>query len=619
LLKRRYPIGAEVTKDGVFFRVWAPKRRHVSVVIEGGGEHALAPEGGGYFSGMIARAPGGTRYRFRLDQGKTLYPDPASRFQPDGPHGPSEIVEPFTFRWSDAGWAGVKLEGQILYEMHIGTFTPEGTWAAAAAKLPLLKDIGVTVLEMMPVNEFPGEFGWGYDGVDLFAPTRLYGAPDDLRRFVDAAHGLGMGVLLDVVYNHLGPDGNYLACFSDGYQTDRYKGEWGNPINFDGPDSGPVREFFAANAAYWIDEFHFDGLRIDATQSMFDASDEHVLANIVRAARDAAGERSIMIVGENEPQHTKLVRAPAQDGYGLDALWNDDLHHSAMVALTGRNEAYYEDHEGAPQEFIAAAKYGYLFQGQFYAHQGKRRGTPGLDLSPAAFVIFIQNHDQVANSARGLRFHQLTSPGRARAMTALMLLMPGTPMLFQGQEFWASTPFLYFADHKPELAELVAKGRHEFVAQFPSAASAPMRERLANPKARETFELCKLHWSERERHAEVVALHRDLLRLRREDPVFAQQRRGALDGTLLGPEAFLLRFFGEGGQDRLLLVNLGRDLERRSIPDPLAAPPEGRGWRLIWSSEHPAYGGGGTPQIEAKERWRLPGQAAVVLAATPAP
>ncbi|MDF3061343.1 MAG: treZ [Microvirga sp.] len=294
MLKRRYPIGAEVTKDGVFFRVWAPKRRHVSVVIEGGGEHALAPEGGGYFSGTIARAPAGTRYRFRLDQGKTLYPDPASRFQPDGPHGPSEIVDPFTFRWSDAGWAGVKLEGQILYEMHIGTFTPEGTWAAAAAKLPLLKDIGVTVLEMMPVNEFPGEFGWGYDGVDLFAPTRLYGAPDDLRRFVDAAHGLGMGVLLDVVYNHLGPDGNYLACFSDGYQTDRYKGEWGNPINFDGPDSGPVREFFAANAAYWIDEFHFDGLRIDATQSMFDASDEHVLANIVRAARDAAGERSIM-------------------------------------------------------------------------------------------------------------------------------------------------------------------------------------------------------------------------------------------------------------------------------------------------------------------------------------
>ena len=381
MLKRRYPIGAEVTEDGVFFRVWAPKRRHVSVVIEGGGEHALAPEGGGYFSGTIARAPAGTRYRFRLDQGKTLYPDPASRFQPDGPHGPSEIVDPFTFRWSDAGWAGVKLEGQILYEMHIGTFTPEGTWAAAAAKLPLLKDIGVTVLEMMPVNEFPGEFGWGYDGVDLFAPTRLYGAPDDLRRFVDAAHGLGMGVLLDVVYNHLGPDGNYLACFSDGYQTDRYKGEWGNPINFDGPDSGPVREFFVANAAYWIDEFHFDGLRIDATQSMFDASDEHVLANIVRAARDAAGERSIMIVGENEPQHTKLVRAPAQDGYGLDALWNDDLHHSAMVALTGRNEAYYEDHEGAPQEFIAAAKYGYLFQGQFYAHQGKRRGTPGLDLS----------------------------------------------------------------------------------------------------------------------------------------------------------------------------------------------------------------------------------------------
>jgi maltooligosyltrehalose trehalohydrolase len=469
------------------------------------------------------------------------------------------------------------------------------------------------------VNEFAGEFGWGYDGVDLFAPTRLYGTPDDLRRFIDAAHALGIRVILDVVYNHLGPDGNYSACFSDDYVTDRYQGEWGKPINFDGPNAGPVREFFIANAAYWIDEFHFDGLRIDATQSLFDSSDEHILAAITRAARNAAGERSIIIVGENEPQHTKLLRPPARGGYGLDALWNDDLHHSAMVALTGRNEAYYEDHEGAPQEFIAAAKYGYLFQGQFYAHQGKRRGTPGLDLPPTAFVTFIQNHDQIANSARGLRFHRLTSPGRARAMTALMLLIPGTPMLFQGQEFQASTPFLYFADHEPDLAELVRKGRHEFVTQFPSVASPAMRERLAEPKARATFEACKLDWTEFERHGETVALHRDLLRLRRDDPVFAQQRRGALDGAVLGPEAFALRFFGVEGDDRLLLVNLGRDLERRSIPDPLVAPPEGRAWRLLWSSEDPTYGGGGTPPVETRERWRLPGHAAVAFAAAPAP
>jgi maltooligosyltrehalose trehalohydrolase len=509
----------------------------------------------------------------------------------------------------------VSLKGQVLYELHVGTFTPEGTWAAAADKLPLLKDVGVTVVEMMPVNEFPGRFGWGYDGVDLFAPTRLYGAPDDLRRFIDAAHGLGLGVILDVVYNHLGPDGNYLACFAKDYFSDRYENEWGEAINFDGDNAGPVRVFFIANAAYWIDEFHFDGLRLDATQSIFDASGAHVIAEMARAARAAAGGRSILMIGENEPQHTRLVRPPGCGGHGLDALWNDDFHHSAMVALTGRNEAYYEDHEGAPQEFIAAAKYGYLFQGQFYAHQGKRRGTPGFDLSPAAFVAFTQNHDQVANSAGGLRLHQLTSPGRLRAMTALMLLMPCTPMLFQGQEFAASTPFLYFADHKPDLARLVREGRNEFVSQFPSIASEPMRRRLADPSAAATFEACKLDWSEFGGHKEAVALHRHLLRLRREDPVFSRQERGGVDGAVLGPEAFVLRFFGVGGDDRLLFVNLGRDLNRRSIPDPLVAPPEGRAWRLLWSSEHPDYGGAGTPDPETRERWRIPGHAAVVLAA----
>jgi maltooligosyltrehalose trehalohydrolase len=615
-MQRRYPIGAEVTREGATFRVWAPKRRRVSAVIEGGGEHPLRTEADGYFSGIVAEAAPGTRYRFRLDDDQTLYPDPGSRFQPDGPHGPSQIVDPAAYAWKDQGWIGASLKGQVVYEFHVGTFTPEGTWAAAEAKLPLLKDIGITLLEMMPVNDFPGRFGWGYDGVNLFAPTRLYGEPDDLRRFIDAAHGQGIGVILDVVYNHLGPAGNYLACFADAYFTDHYENEWGEAINFDGDDAAPVRDFFIANAAYWIDEFHFDGLRLDATQSMFDASQDHVIAAMSRAARQAAGNRSIVIIGENEPQHTKLVRLPERGGYGLDALWNDDFHHSAMVALTGRNEAYYEDHEGAPQEFIAAAKYGYLFQGQFYAHQGKRRGRPGFDVPPAAYVTFVQNHDQIANSASGLRLHELTSPGRLRAMTALLLLMPGTPMLFQGQEFAASAPFFYFADHKPDLATLVRKGRHEFVSQFPSIASDEMRERLADPGAAATFAACKLDWSGFEKHREIVALHRDLLRLRREDPVFSRQLRGGVDGAVLGPEAFALRFFGEDGDDRLLLVNFGRDLNRRSIPDPLVAPPEHRTWCLLWSSEHPDYGGGGTPVIEVKEGWRIPGHAAVALAAT---
>jgi maltooligosyltrehalose trehalohydrolase len=525
------------------------------------------------------------------------------------------VTDPNAYAWTDASWTGVRIEGQVIYEMHVGTFTAEGTWAAAAQKLPFLREVGITLIEMMPVNDFPGRFGWGYDGVGMFAPTRLYGTPHDLRAFVDAAHAQGIGVILDVVYNHLGPDGNYLSFFSDSYFTDRYDNEWGAALNFDGPGSAGTREFFITNAAYWIDEFHFDGLRIDATQSIFDQSGDHVIAAIARATRRAAGRRDIVLIGENEPQQTRLVRPPAQGGYGLDALWNDDLHHSAMVALTGRNEAYYQDHQGAPQEFISAAKYGYLFQGQFYAHQSKRRGTPGLDLPPASMVTFIQNHDQIANTGFGLRVQQMTSPGLARAMTALILLMPGTPMLFQGQEFWASTPFYYFADHESGLAALVRKGREEFLSQFPSMTASEMLSSLPDPSAPEAFERCKLDWAEAERNAPVVALHRDLLKIRREDEVFASQARGRLDGAVLGREAFILRFFGESGDDRLMLVNLGTDLNRPSLPEPLLAPPDERMWRMLWSSERPAYGGSGTPEIETDAGWHIPGHMTVVLTA----
>jgi maltooligosyltrehalose trehalohydrolase len=609
-------IGARIDPGGVAFRVWAPGRDRVAVVIQGGREIALDRDKKGYFTGFAEGIGAGIRYRYRLDRDERLYPDPASRFQPDGPHEPSCVVDPNAYEWQDGDWPGLSIEGQVIYEMHVGTFTPEGTWAAATDKLPFLKEVGITCIEMMPVCEFPGRFGWGYDGVNLFAPTRLYGEPDDLKRFIDAAHGIGVGVILDVVYNHLGPDGNYLACFAPEYFTDKYKNEWGEAINFDGDGSAEVRAFFIANAAYWVGEYHFDGLRLDATQSIFDASSEHVIVALSRAAREAAGRRSIILIAENEPQHTELVRRPEEGGYGLDALWNDDFHHSALAALTGRNEAYYEDHAGEPQEFVSAAKYGYLFQGQIYAHQDKRRGKPGLDLPPAAFVTFIQNHDQIANSGTGRRCHFLTSSARMRAMTALMLLIPGTPMLFQGQEFWASTPFFYFADHKPELAELVRRGRTEFLSQFPSIADDPdLRRAVAIPDDPITFESCRLDWSEVALHGEAVALHRDLLALRREDPVFGRQRTGGLDGAVLGRDAFVLRFFGEEGDDRLLLVNFGRDLARRSLPEPLVAPPLGRRWRMSWSSESPVYGGSGTPTVERDAGWRLPAESAVVMSA----
>ncbi|MFL6195325.1 MAG: malto-oligosyltrehalose trehalohydrolase [Thermoanaerobaculia bacterium] len=614
------PIGAEAVPEGVHFRVWAPARKRVEVVFEEAAgewpvEFELTPEGGGYFSGLVPGAGAGALYKLRLDGGDA-FPDPASRFQPDGPHGPSQVVDPATFEWTDGDWRGVTREGMVIYEMHIGTFTPEGTWEAAAGRLAELAELGVTVLEVMPVAEFPGRFGWGYDGVDLFAPYHHYGAPDGFRRFVDRAHALGLSVILDVVYNHLGPDGNYLKQFSPDYFTGRYQNDWGEAINFDGERSGPVREFFIANAGYWIDEFHLDGLRLDATQDVKDASEEHVLAAVARRAREAAGGKRIFLVAENEPQETDLVRPPEEGGRGLDALWNDDFHHSAYVALTGHNEAYYKDYRGLPQELISLAKYGYLYQGQRYSWQEGRRGTSGLDLPKSAFVNFLQNHDQVSNSARGERSHKLGAPGLHRALTTLLVLSPGTPMLFQGQEFCASSPFLYFADHNPELAAAVRKGRLEFLAQFPSLAVPETQSGVPDPESVETFERCKLDLAERERHAACYALHRDLLRLRREDPVFRSP--GWLDGAVLGPEAFLLRYFADDAGDRLLLVNLGLDLDLEPVPEPLLAPLKGFRWKMRWSSEEPRYGGNGAPPPEDEEGcWRLPGQAAVVMGLEP--
>lgn len=631
-MRRRSPVGAEVVPEGVHFRVWAPKRECVEVVFEDAALEriSLEKDSDGYFAGIAAGIGAAAQYRFRLDGGPRLFPDPASRFQPQGPHGPSQVVDATDFIWNDASWPGARLPGQVIYEMHIGTFTPEGTWAAAAQQLPELASAGITLIEMMPIAEFAGKFGWGYDGVNLFAPTHLYGGPDDLRRFIDRAHACGLAVILDVVYNHFGPDGNYITEFSPGYVTSKYKNEWGEAINFDGENSAPVREFFCGNAAYWISDFHFDGLRLDATQQMFDDSEVNILTEIGRAARAAAGKRSILLVAENEPQHTSLVRPVQRGGFGLDALWNDDFHHSAVVALTGHNDAYYGDHAGRAQEFVSAAKYGYLFQGQTYRWQQQRRGTPTFDLPAAAFVNFIENHDQVANSATGARVHQLTSPGRFRAMTALLILMPGTPMLFQGQEFSASSPFLYFADHKPELAAMVKKGRAEFLQQFRNVGTPEIQERLPDPSDRKIFESCKLDFSERATHAAAYLLHRDLLRLRREDPLLRNSDRHAVDGAVINDHCFVLRYFGENYDDRLLVVNFGRDFHLRRAPEPLLAPPSepqcphgtngpcvNRKWTLLWSSEDPRYGGAGTAAVDTADGWRIPGEAAVVFATAP--
>jgi maltooligosyltrehalose trehalohydrolase len=618
---RRYPIGAElIGANETHFRVWAPKAQRIDVGLEDSAEknanrtfHPLACEDGGYFSG-VARAAAGSLYRFRVNNAVHFHPDPASRFQPHGPHGPSQVVDPTQFQWTDSEWPGVKLKGQIIYEIHSGTFTSEGTWRSAAEQLTELKRIGISVIEMMPIADFPGKFGWGYDGVDLFAPTRLYGTPDDLRYFVNRAHTVGLAVILDIVYNHFGPDGNYLGVYSDDYLRRGKANDWGDSINFDGPNSAPVREFFITNGRYWIEEFHFDGFRFDATESILDRSEEHILGAIGRAARSAADKRSIILVAENERQEEKLIRPRSQGGDDLDGVWNDDLHHSACVALTGRREAYYTDYLGAPQEFISAAKYGYLFQGQPYSWQQAPRGTLVLGAPPEAFVAFVENHDQVSNTLAGQRVRFETSPGRYRAMTTLLLLGPWTPLLFQGQEFGASTPFLYFSDvGDDQLRDAVRRGRFEFLSQFPSLASPETQKHLPMPSDPDSFTRCKLDFSERKKNKQLYDLHVDLMRLRREDSRLREQRIRGVDGAVLGPRSFVLRYFSEGNDDRLLLVNFGEAQLLEPMPEPLLAPPVGFEWAALWSSESERYGGPGAVALPTQDSWTLPAEAAVVL------
>jgi maltooligosyltrehalose trehalohydrolase len=575
---------------------------------------ALTAEGDGWYSGFAQEAVAGDLYTLRLDGG-AAYPDPASRFQPFGPHGPSQIIDPASFAWSDAGWSGLRLEGMVLYELHIGTFTHEGTWWAAALRLGELAELGINALEVMPVAEFAGRHGWGYDGVDLFAPYHEYGTPDDMRRFVARAHHLGIGVILDVNYNHFGPDGAHHRQFADAYfHPSRAANEWGEALNFDGPGCEPVREFFKANAGYWIDEFHLDGLRLDATQAIQDDSPEHIIAAIARCARKAAGNRPIVLIGENEPQEVSQIEPIERGGHGLDALWNDDFHHAAIVALTGRAEAYYRDYAGTPQELISAVRWGYLFQGQFSHWQQRPRGTPVPHVTAARFINYLENHDQVANTALGRRLAGIADAAALRALIALWLLAPQTPMLFQGQESGSTGPFHYFGDFPGETGRKMAQGRRDQESQFPSMTSPDASTWVPDPMARETFLASKLT-DDRQPGARLMrSLFGDLIRLRRDDPIFRAQRADRIHGAVIGPHALALRYQGEGNDCRLVVTNLGRDRYNAIGVEPLMAPPSGTAWRLLLASEHPRYGGRGVPPIDPWQPWRISGHATLVLA-----
>jgi maltooligosyltrehalose trehalohydrolase len=482
----RPTLGAVVHGEGTTFTVWAPGVRRLELVIDpdrGPDSHFKSPlalERGedGVFSACVTGLGAGRRYRYRLDSSRLL-PDPASRYQPEGVHGPSEVVDPGAFQWTDEQWGGVDDRELVIYELHVGTFTPEGTFAGVEARLDHLASLGVTALELMPVAEFAGRWNWGYDGVDLFAPSHRYGTPDDLRCLVDAAHARGLGVILDVVYNHLGPDGAYVSSFSPYYFNGRHKSPWGDAVNLDGPHSERVRAFFVENALHWIHEYHLDGLRLDATHALQDDSEVHFLAELALRVDERAGDRCIVLVAEDERNLDRLVRPPAHGGFGLDAVWSDDFHHHLRRHLAGDAHGYFRCFSGQTGDIATTIRRGWFFVGRG-GGECESRGTDPSGIPLHRFVFCLQNHDQVGNRAFGDRLHHQVDLAAYRAAAALLLCAPETPLLFMGQEWAASSPFLYFTDHEPELGSKVTEGRRSEFSAFPAFADPTGHPRAAD-------------------------------------------------------------------------------------------------------------------------------------------
>jgi len=586
-------LGATITPDGTRFTVWAPKAQLVEVEFHASGErdyYRLEQDRDGLHSGVVPGIGAGARYCYRLD-GRDSYPDPASRFQPEGVHGPSEVIDPQAFTWTDGDWPGLAMDGLVIYELHVGTYTPVGTFEALIAELPELKRLGVTAIELMPVADFPGRRNWGYDGVDIFAPSRAYGCPDDLRRLVDAAHGAGLGVILDVVYNHFGPDGNYLRQFSDDYFTDRHRTPWGEAINYDGPNSRFVRDFVVANARYWIREYHFDGLRLDATDTIADDSSTHILAELSERVRDATN-RNIVLIAEEARNDVETVRPRERGGRGMDAVWADDFHHELRVYLTGARENYYAHYAGSMEEIARAIKEGFIYQGQKSLSTGRPRGSKVTDEPVSAFVFNIQNHDQVGNRPFGERLHHEIDAGRYAVASTLLLFAPEPPLLFMGQEFGASTPFLFFTDHNPELGRLVTEGRRGEFSGFRAFADENLRESIPDPQAESTFLSSKLKLRERRTNAGMYALYRALLELRRGDPVLSVSDRTTVDAEALGAQAIAVRRW-QGDDHRVLIANFGAATSLPISETPVLRDlPEGR-ISLVLSTSNRRFGGSG--------------------------
>jgi len=506
----------------------------------------MTPESGGFYSVLDAGGKPGDLYKYRFGTSNP-FPDPATRYQPAGVHGPSMVVEN-NFRWSDDAWSPANLRDLAIYELHIGTFTPDGTFEAAAEKLRHIAETGFNAIEIMPVADFPGERNWGYDGVCLYAPARIYGTPDDFRSLINAAHQAGLTVILDVVYNHLGPDGNYLGAFHPGYFHPTHKTPWGSAFDFERPS---VRDFFVQNIAYWMDEFHVDGFRLDATHAIVDSSDVHVLTEIAKLARERGG----FVIAEDDRNDPQLVTDTDDGGMGLDGCWADDFHHVVNVMLTGNRDAYFKNYDGTIEELVTTLEKGWLFTGQVQRTSGRNRGGDPSSLRPEQFVYCISNHDQVGNRAFGERLSHVVSPAAYRAASALLLFAPYTPMAFMGQEWAATTPFQFFTDHNHELGQKIIAGRRREFSEFAGFRDPEVREKIPSPQARETFERSKLNWADlqSDENARVLNLYRACLKLRSGIPTLRDRSRANWRVVTAGDKVVLL-IYGTKSADRAIVA-----------------------------------------------------------------
>ncbi|MBN1238990.1 MAG: malto-oligosyltrehalose trehalohydrolase [Gammaproteobacteria bacterium] len=615
------PFGTEIMDQGVRFAIWAPAAAQVELHIEGRGDRTMLAQEDGFHVCLATDAAAGDRYAFSFGDDPLRVPDPASRFNPIDVHGASEVVDPHAFDWND-DWAGRPWREPVFYELHIGAFTPQGTYAGIEDKLDHLAGLGVTAIELMPIAEGPGRHNWGYDGALPFAPKAAYGRPEDLKRLVQAAHRRGLMVFLDVVYNHFGPEGNYLPLFAPQFFTDRHETPWGKAINFDGPDSRQVRRFFTDNALYWLGEYHFDGLRLDAVHAIIDDSDPSFLRELAEAVQrleDSSGRPRHLVLenGDNVARYLERERG-ARPPRSYVAQWNDDFHHCLHVLLTGESAGYYEDYDRPGERLLRCLTEGFAYQGEPSRHAGGRaRGEPSAGLPPEAFVNFLQNHDQVGNRPYGDRLWMLADANAMRAAETLLLLLPTPILLFMGDEFHAPNCFPFFSDFGPELAQAVTEGRRrEFAHFFANAADV---ERIPDPNDEATVEIARLDWAAAGRPdgAAVLERYRQQLALRRERLV---PRLPASNprGHMLADAALTVTWSLADGSELALTANLsdrpaprgdaprGEPLCSSGAADAPSGSPELPPWYAAWHL-HPAAGGGRRPSSGPRGGRQPPG------------